>query len=140
MVKKMNLEEVIQELRKLNTPVPKPLRLPNSDEVEKVEKILDITLHSDFRKYLLLASDVVYGTLEPVTITVEGSHTDLRQVAQEAWEIGVSRSLLPICEDNADYFCMNEGGEIIYWSHNGISDEKWPDLATWIKEIWIDQR
>lgn len=135
----MILEEVIQELRELNEPVPKPLRLPEPDEVAQVEQMIEMKFHPDLRRYLLEASDVVYGALEPVTITTEDSHTDLRHVAQRAWEMGVSRSLLPICEDNADYFCMNESGEVIYWSHNGLVDEKWPDLATWIKQVWIKQ-
>lgn len=134
----MTLDEVIRELRNLNEPVPRPLRLPTLGEVGEVERALGVRLHPDFRQYLLEASDVVHGTLEPVTITVEGDHTDLRQVAQEAWEMGVPRSLLPICEDNGDFFCMDERGHVVYWTHNGATDEKWPDLATWIKKVWIE--
>ena len=47
------------------------------------------------------------------------------------------RDLLPICEDNGDYYCMNAVGEVVYWSHDGVSDEKWSDLATWIRKVWI---
>ena len=135
----MNLDEVIQALRELNEPVPQPLRLPTPKKIDEVEERLGYQFHPDFRTYLRQASDVVYGTLEPVTVTPDSGHTDLRRVAPRAWDMGVPRSLLPVCEDNADYFCMNGRGEIVYWSHNGLTDEKWPDLATWIKEVWIDE-
>jgi hypothetical protein len=28
-------------------------------------------------------------------------------------------------------------GEVVFWSHEGATDERWPDLATWIREVWI---
>lgn len=136
----MSLDEVIQELRELNEPVPKPLCLPTQEEVVEIERKLGIKFHADYRKYLLEASDVVYGTLEPATIVQESGHTELTRIAQTAWEqLGVSHDLIPICEDNGDYYCMNSEGEIVFWSHNGISDERWPDLATWIKQVWINE-
>ena len=49
------------------------------------------------------------------------------------------RKFLPICEDNGDYFCMNRKGEVVFWSHDGATDEKWKDLATWIEEAWIGE-
>lgn len=135
----MNLAQVIQELRALNEPVPQPLRLPTLEEIDEVEEWLVYQFHPDFRTYLRQASDVVYGALEPVTVTPDSGHTDLRRVAPRAWDVGLPRSLLPVCEDNADYYCMNKRGEIVFWSHNGLTGETWPDLATWIKEVWLDE-
>lgn len=134
----LTLEAAIQELRELNEPVPKPLRLPTPAEVAGAEQAVGLPFHPDFRQYLLEASDVVYDALEPVTITGQDSRTELERVARRAWQMGVPRSLLPICEDNADYYCMNQSGQVVYWSHNGISDEKWPNLAAWIKQVWIE--
>ena len=42
-----------------------------------------------------------------------------------------------MCEDNGDFYCINRTGEVVYWSHNGATDERWPNLATWISEAWI---
>ena len=135
----MNLAEVIAELRKLNEPVPQPLRLPTVAEVDLAEQRLGVRFHPDYRKYLLEASDVVYGPLEPGTIVPGGGHTDLFENAKDAWEVwGLSKALLPICHDNANYYCMNAEGEIVYWTHDGYTNEKWPDLATWIKRVWIE--
>jgi hypothetical protein len=134
----MDLCLAFSELRKRNWTVPKPLRLPSENEVDSVEASLGVRFHPDFRRYLLEASDVVFGIFEPVTITQPGTHTDLLKVASHAWEAyGVPRDLLPICEDNADFYCMNEGGEVVFWSHNGWSSETWPKLADWIERVWI---
>lgn len=135
----MNVAEVISELRRLNQPVPKPSRLPTDNEVRAAEEQLRVKFPDDYRRYLLEASDVIYGTLEPAVVTPDSGYRNLVVVAESAWEeMEVPRNLLPICEDNGDYYCLNERGEVQFWSHNGTTDEKWPDLATWIKAVWID--
>ncbi|MCE9607567.1 MAG: SMI1/KNR4 family protein [Planctomycetia bacterium] len=135
----VTLDDVFRELRDRNEPVPLPMRLPTASEVDDVERRLAVKFPSDFRRYLLEASDVVCGPLEPVTITCPDSHTDLFSVIDDAWEsYGVPRSLLPICENNADFYCINPANEVVFWSHNGWSSEKWPSLAHWIRDVWLD--
>ncbi len=136
----MTLDEAISELRRRNEPVPKPAPLPHSADVDRIERELEVKLHSDLRHYLLQASDVVCGTKEPVTITLPQSHTFLPDVARSAWNAhGMPRDLLPICEDNGNYYCMDSSGRIVFWSHDGTTDEMWPNLATWIMEVWIGE-
>jgi len=136
----MNLPDVIAELRELNEPVPTPLRLPTANEVNAAEEQLALKFPADYRHYLLEASDVVYGALEPAIVIPDAGHLSLIAMAETAWdEMDVPRNLLPFCEDNGDYYCLNESGEVEFWSHNGATDEKWKDLATWIKEVWIDE-
>jgi hypothetical protein len=135
----MKLPDVIDELRRLNQSVPKPFKLPTENEVRAAEDRLGVTFPEDYRRYLLEASDVVYGTLEPAVVTQDSGHLNLVEVAESAWnEMDVPRNLLPICEDNGDYYCLNDKGEVQFWSHDGTADEKWPDLATWIKRVWIE--
>jgi hypothetical protein len=111
--------------------------LPSPAEIDAAEDRLAIRFHPDFRRYLLECSDVVCGVIEPVTITRPESHTDLFRVAESAWAHGVPRDHLPICEDNADVYCMNSVGEILFWSHKGLSCEKWPSLGDWIQQVWL---
>lgn len=134
----MSLSETLEELRALNEPVPQPFRLPTEAEVDAAEARLGISFPADYRRYLLEASDVTFGSLEPAVVTPDAGHLDLVEIARSAWdEMDVPRDLLPICEDNGDYYCLNADGEVVYWSHDGASDERWPDLATWIQEVWI---
>ena len=136
----MNLTDVISELRELNEPVPKPLRLPTEAEVTAAENQLGVKFRPDYRRYLLEASDVVYGSREPAIVIPDAGHLSLVDIAETAWdEMEVPRELLPFCEDNGDYYCLNQAGQVEYWSHDGATDEKWKDLATWIKEVWIDE-
>ena len=136
----MNLADVIAELRELNEPVPKPLRLATADEVRAAEDQLAVKFPDDYRRYLLEASDVVYGSREPAVVIPDAGHLSLVEMAESAWdEMDVPRELLPFCEDNGDYYCLNNKGEVEYWSHDGATDEKWKDLATWIKEVWIEE-
>ena len=135
----MDLDEAFSVLRGKNIPVPRPMRLPTVTEVDETERKLAVTFHPDFRRYLVEVSDVVCGVVEPVTITRAGSHTDLSKVAGVAWNrYGVPRELTPICESNADFYCMNDAGEVVFWSHNGWSAEKWSCLANWIEEVWLE--
>lgn len=131
------MDKIIARLRSLNEPVPIPLRLPDEKEIESAENELGVNFHPDYRKYLAEASDVVYGVLEPATIPPDSGNTYIVPLATAAWKIGVPRNLIPIAEDNGDYYCMDESGQILFWSHDGLTDEKWPDLATWIEQVWI---
>jgi hypothetical protein len=136
----MDLTDAFALLRARNEPVPRPLRLPTVSEVDDAERRLGVPFPSDYRRYLLECSDVVYGTIESVTLTRPDSHTDLFKVVDSAWKsYGVPRELLPICETNADFYCMNSRGEILFWSHNGWSTEKWPSLADWIEQVWLEE-
>jgi len=130
----MTLPEAIARLRELNEDVPIPMRLPTADEVAAAEKELGVRFHPDYRRFLLEAGDVVYDATEPAQITDRDSHTSLFDIVDSARELEVPDDLLPISEDNGSYFCINRGGEVVYWDHNGTTDEKWPDLATWIAE------
>lgn len=135
----MNLSEVIVELRELNEPVPKPFRLPTEEEVSAAEKRLNVRFHEDYRRFLLAASDVVVGTLEPAMVAADCGYLNLCEIAEYAWdEMELPLTLLPVCEDNGDYYCLNKKGEIEFWSQDGTTKDKWQDLATWIKEVWID--
>ncbi|OJW19812.1 MAG: hypothetical protein BGO49_13910 [Planctomycetales bacterium 71-10] len=135
----MDIDDVIRELRARNEPVPIPTRLPSAEEVEAAELRLGIPFPAAFRHYLLKASDVACGVVEPVTITLPGSHTDLFKVVDRAWnDFGVPRNLLPFCEDNADFYCMNSDGEVVFWSHNGWPSQKWSNPADWTEQVWLN--
>jgi hypothetical protein len=136
----MTLDEAIAELRRRNEPVPRPPRLPTDAEVRDAEAKLGVTFHPDYRRFLLEASDVSYSVLEPATITTPGAHTDLFRITQRARERWrVPRELVPICEDNGDYYCLTPEGRVFFWSHDmqAPSGEGWPDLAAWIEQVWM---
>ena len=91
------MEDVIERLREENEPVPVPLELPDEDLLVEIEEELLISLPPEFREFLLTVSDVVYGRIEPVTVTDPQSHTYLPEVAATAWDEGLPREYIPLC-------------------------------------------
>lgn len=136
---KLSMDDALALLRSRARIVSKPASLPSEAEVASFEELLGRQLHRDLRRLLLVASDVSVGTLEPVTLTNADSQTYFLSVIESARSYGVPESLLPICEDNADFYCLDDSGSVVYWSHNGNTGESWPDLATWIVEVWIGE-
>jgi hypothetical protein len=134
----MKISEVIAELRNLNEPVPVPARLPTESEVASAEQQLGVRFPADYRHFLLHASDIAYGAVEPALVTPNAGHLNLMQVATDAWEAGVPKEWLPFCESNGDYYCLRAEGRVIYWSHQGAVNETWQGLAHWIRQVWIE--
>ena len=135
----MTLAEVIQKLRSLNEPVPRPPRLPTESEIAEAEDWLGVKFPSDYRYFLLHGSDVVYGITEPARVTPDAGHLSLVKVATRAWQVGVPKEFLPFCEDNGDYFCFAPDGRIGLLSHDGLRGGSWPDLSHWIQKFWIEE-
>ena len=85
------MEEIIEQLREANEPVPVPLELPDEDLLVEIEEQLFIDIPFVFKEFLLTVSDVVYGSLEPVTVTDPQSHTYLPDVAANASAASTAR-------------------------------------------------
>lgn len=133
------MEEVIEQLRELNEPVPVPLELPDEEQLVEIEEQLLINLPFELREFLLKVSDVVYGRLEPVTVTDPQSHTYLPEVAAVAWDLGVPRELVPLCQDGRDYYVVDGEGEVLLWSgdEEELTDESWDSVWHWARDVWL---
>ena len=83
------MDRVIAELRACNEEVPVPLELPDMDDIIDAEEQLLVGLDNEFRQFMLTVSDVIYGTLEPVTVADPSAHTYLPEVAAMAWSLGI---------------------------------------------------
>jgi hypothetical protein len=115
-----------------------PLRPPTDTEIDAAESRLGLKFHADYRAFLKSGGDVGDSTLEPAVVLPGSGYLDLFEIVENAWEAGVPRDFLPFVEDNGDYYCLNSRGEVVYWSHNGATDEKWPTLAAWRQQVCID--
>jgi hypothetical protein len=135
------VEEVIEQLREMNEPVPVPLELPDEETLVEIQEQILIHLPYGLREFLLQVSDVVYGRLEPVTAADPQSHTYLPEVASMAWSLGVPRELVPICEDRGNYYCVEEDGTVLLWEGETgelNEDETWESVWHWVRDIWLE--
>ena len=133
------MHDVIEKLRELNEDIPVPLELPDFDQLVEVEEQLLIPIPSDLKEYLLHASDVVYGSLEPVTASDPGSHCYLPEVAAHAWSIGVPRELIPICQLGEDFYCISQEGEVVFWQDGELCEDGWESFWHWVEQVWLNE-
>ncbi len=133
------LKEVIDILKEKSIPLKVERKIPTIEEVKEIEKEIERSLPEDLKEMLLNTSHVYYGYIEQPVATPKTSRCYLTATAQLGWEQGVPSTWLPFCYDDGDYFCFNENNNIVFWSHNGPSDEKWKNLAHWIEEVWIGE-
>ena len=134
------MEEVIEQLRELNEPVPVPLELPDDDLLGAIEGQSLIKLPFGLREFLLQVSDVIYGRLDPVTATDPQSHTYLPEVAANAWDAGVPRDLIPICQDGRDYYVVDLDGQVTLWDGDDgeLTEESWESVWHWARDVWLE--
>lgn len=132
------MEHVIEELRERAVEVPIPLELPTEDDLVDVEEQILIPIPFVMREFLMQASDVIYGSLEPVTASDPQMHTYLPEVAALAWSQGMPREYIPLCEDGGSYYCVDQQDEVFLWSEDGISEERWESAWHWVFQIWLE--
>lgn len=132
------MEDVIEELRERALDVAVPLELPDEDQLVEVEEQILISMPYELREFLLQVSDVVYGAIEPVTITDPQSHTYLPEVAANAWAEGLPRELIPICEWDGGYYGISEEGEVVRWGDGEVTEESWPSIWLWARDVWLE--
>ena len=132
------MEDVIDELKEQSIPQAVPLELPDEDSLVEIEEQLLIAIPHEFREFLLQVSDVIYGSMEPVTVTDSHSHTYLPEVAAVAWDSGVPRSLIPICQHHGEYYAVAEDGEVVRWADGEVTEDSWPSVWHWARDIWLE--
>lgn len=134
------MQDVLELLREHNQSVPVPLELPSEDDLLDVQEQILIHLPHELREFLLEASDVIYGYLEPVTASDPQSHTYLPEVAASAWDQGLPRHLVPLCLYGDDCFAVAEDGEVVHWSfvENDFSEHSWESVWHWVRDYWLE--
>ena len=131
------MQELIDELRDMAEDIPVPLELPEHDQLVIAQEQILMPLPFDFIEFLLEATDIVYGSIEPVTIADAHSHTYLPEVTAMAWSLGMSRELVAVCESRGGYYCIDEGGEIRFWKDDEYEEETWENIWYWLRDVWM---
>ena len=71
------MEDVIELLRERHDGGLVALELPDEDRLVEIEEQLLIPLPGDYKEFLLNASDIVCGSLEPATVMDDYAHNFL---------------------------------------------------------------
>lgn len=132
------MEDIIELLRENNADVPVPLDLPNDDDLVEIEEQILISLPDEYKLFLMEVSDVVFGAIEPATVADPMSHTFLPEMAATAWDRGMPREYIPICEHANGYYCITQEAEILLWQFGADITDEWPSIWNWAKEVWLE--
>jgi hypothetical protein len=138
--------ETLEKLKSLNEPVPVPPQLPKVADINNAEEKLGVKFPPSYVKYQLEYSNVQFGEFEMYQVFEDGSYLDLIQAVKEARQHHqLPEHLLPfVADQDGDYYCFNlrSNGpeyEVVYWSHNGTTDEKWNNFLDWVERCWIGE-
>jgi len=131
------MEDIVDQLREVSVSTAAYLELPSEDELVLVEEEILLPIPREMRSFLLQVSDVIYGSLEPVTVADPGAHTHLPEVTSNAWAIGLPRELMVLCQADEGYYCISQEGEVKLWQNGELSEDIWEDVWDWVENVWL---
>ncbi|NVK22065.1 MAG: SMI1/KNR4 family protein [Kangiellaceae bacterium] len=109
---------------------------PTDEEIDKAQQELGFAFPSEYITFLKSGYDLGDIPMEALEIANTPSHVNIYEAVENARKyFNLPTSLLPICEDNGDYYCLNQSGEVVFWSHNGATNEKWSGVSAWREEM-----
>ncbi|MFH9954180.1 SMI1/KNR4 family protein [Streptomyces roseolus] len=134
------MKDVIRYLRDTHRPEEAPVQLPDEQLLARIEEEHGIRLPAGLREFLLHVGDVERGRLDPVTVTDEGGYTYLPELMSIAWDQGVPRDLVVLCEDEGDFYLVGPDGAVVFWScggTGGLTEDRWDSVWHWAREEWL---
>lgn len=131
------MEEIIAALQQAAQSQASEIQLVDEDDLIAIEEAILLPIPGEFKEFLLQASHLVIGHLEPVTVYDPYLHSHLPEVTAEAWENGLPRDLLPLCPLEGGYYCVDENGQVLLFNEGEIQDETWDSVWQWAEEIWL---
>tara|TARA_B100002049_G_C16009394_1_gene345111 strand:- start:334 stop:756 length:423 start_codon:yes stop_codon:yes gene_type:complete len=131
------MNELVDELREKNEDRFGSVALPDLDLLVEIEEQILISLPKELKELLLSVSDVVYGPIEPVTASDPQLHTYLPEVAAVAWDRGVPREFIPICQYQDNFFLVSQEGDVSYWLDGEMHEKEWDSIWNWVDDVWL---
>ena len=134
------MEEIIELLQQRSESIPVPLELPDEETLIEIQEEILIHIPYDLRQFLLNVSNVVYGSIEPVTASDPNSHTFLPEVTAQAWNLALPRYLVPICDTGEFIYASDPEGIIYQWDYQTeeLTDQEWESIWEWCEEVWLE--
>ncbi|PIP78288.1 MAG: cell wall assembly protein [Gammaproteobacteria bacterium CG22_combo_CG10-13_8_21_14_all_40_8] len=132
------MDEVLLALQQKAIPQMVSSDLPDEDDLVELEEQILLPIPASFKEFLMTTSDLVIGSLEPVTAGDPQLHTYLPEVTSEAWANGLPRYLLPLCLSGDLFYCVAQSGEVQLWIDGEPQEETWDDVWHWAQMVWLE--
>ncbi|WNC68616.1 SMI1/KNR4 family protein [Thalassotalea nanhaiensis] len=110
--------------------------IPSDSEIKLAQEKLKFIFSPEYIAFIKSGYDLGEAALEALEISNPPSYANIYEVRSDAKKYyDLPDELLPICEDNSDYYCLNTDGEVVFCSHNGATNERWENVAVWQAEM-----
>lgn len=128
---------------------PSDWKKPSKEEIERIESVFGIQYSRQFIDFQLSECHTTpmgdfafdnFGWAEPSL----GPMENLGGIVADAQEAGVPANLAPFKQDNGDYVCLTESGEVVIWDHNSNMIEQdprfqWGSFVDWLAQSFDDE-
>ncbi|MEU0667560.1 SMI1/KNR4 family protein [Streptomyces lavendulocolor] len=133
------MEDVIERIRAAHYPDWPLMDLPDEEGLARLEREHGLTLPAGLREFLLRVGDVVCDGPAPVTVTDPLLDTHLPGLTELAWEQGVPRDLVVLCQDEHLFYLVAPDGTVVVWSCDtyGLTEDRWESVWHWAGEVWV---
>lgn len=109
---------------------------PTDKEIEEAQHKLGFKFSSEYIEFVRSGYVLGDAPIEALEISNPPSHADIFETLANARKYyQLPSELCPICEDNSGYYCLNQQCEVVFWSHNGTTNEKWANVTEWRNQM-----
>ncbi|WP_348633946.1 SMI1/KNR4 family protein [Shewanella sp. WXL01] len=115
------------------------MKIPSDREIADAQNKLGFKFPEEYVAFIKSGYDLGDAPLDALQIVDPPSYVDIYEALESARKFyDLPVGLMPICEDNSDYYCINHKGEVVFWSHNGVTDEKWANVTIWRNQMVLE--
>ncbi len=105
---------------------------PSDKEIAEAQEKLGFIFPPEYIDFIKSGYDLGEAPLDALEISNPPSYAGIFEALESAKKhYHLPKGLYPICENNSDYYCLNQKGEVVFWTHNGTTDERWLNVTVW---------
>ena len=79
----------------------------------------------------------MFGTFTTLVFSEEFPKFDVEKRTVDARSNGMPTSWVPFSDNHGCLYCMLPDGRIKVFDPQFSGEEEWPNLETWIRDVWI---
>lgn len=137
------MRELFEQLKDLGWQ-DEDIPLANESEIEKIEYELGISFPNSYKTFAKSYLSIGLRGIQFLPLSSSEPMYLLSELNNARNYFDLPNHLIPFINDNDDYYCFDLNSnssdyKIVYWSHNGSTNEKWDNFLDWIEKCLIGE-
>jgi hypothetical protein len=135
--------EIFEKFKKLGWK-DDDILLASEEDLKVVENKLQISLPESYKLFAMNYLNIGLRGIQFLPLKESNPMYILSELRNAQEYSNLPKHLIPFVNDNDDFYCFNLKSkqpdyQVVYWSHNGVTDEKWENFTTWIDKCLIGE-